>query len=318
MIDLSVIIVNWNVKDYLVDCIHSIYSSVKHITFEIIVVDNGSTDGSVETIRKVFSEVIVIANKNNIGFGKANNVAANQCNGRYILFLNPDTVVLSNALDYVIKYLDTNLDVGAAGCKIKCVENGFIGGARHFPSLTTEFIDHLCLNSFFPNNKIFGYYTMSYWNYNDTRDIDVLSGSFIMLRRQIMQTVGLFDENFFMYGEDIDLCYRIKKAKWRIVFVSNAEIIHYGEKSAMQTHNGEIEVESLWSKYYYFKKNKGKMYAHAYRVILIFIYTFWYIIWLILYIMSSPQKRQIRKSIKNKRKLFICNLIQKPKLRGNL
>lgn len=318
ILDLSIIIVNWNVKKYLLECIRSILQNISNVSFEIIVVDNNSTDDSVREIKDTYPNVSIIENISNLGFAKANNIGARASKGRYILLLNPDTIVFPMTIEYLVNYLDCHQDVGAVGGKIVCPESNFIGGARHFPSLLTEFIDHLRLSSFFPHNKFFGFYNLKYWDYNDNRDVDVLSGACIMTRKQIVNEIGLFDESFFMYGEDIDLCFKIKKAGWRIVFVEKAKIIHYGEKSAEQTLNGEMEIESLWSKYYYFKKNHGGCYAFAYRLAMIFVYFNWYILWLIICYLPISYKKLEKINIKNIRKRFLSSLLLKPKLKGRV
>lgn len=314
-IDLSIIIVNWNVEELLKNCLQSIYATIKDLNFEIFIVDNASSDNSVSMIRECFPKARVIASSINLGFAKGNNLAIKESKGRYILLLNPDTLVLRDALNKLVNYMDVNPDVGASGGKLLSSNSGWIGGARHFPNLFTEIIDHSKLSALFPKSKIFGYYWMSYWDHNSTKDIDLLSGAFMMVRRKAIEEVGLLDENIFMYAEDTDWCYRIKKKGWRISFVSEIEVIHYGGKSSKQYSDGEIRHECIWSKDYFFKKHKGFYYAFLSRIFIAVVYFVFLSILSVIWFLSFSKKKQEVSKITRKNRILLSNLIKKPRLK---
>jgi hypothetical protein len=226
--DLSIIIVNYNTKNLLAESLQSIYSKKHKIEFETFVVDNCSTDGSAYTIESIYPQVIFLPQKENLGFAKANNIAIQQAKGRYILLLNPDTVVLDNCLDLMVDFMDRNPDVGAAGCKVVLPDGSLdLACKRSFPTPENSFYHALGLAKLFPKSRRFGQYNLTYLDENETHEVDCLVGAFMMVRREVIEQVGLLDEKYFMYGEDIDWCYRIKKAGWRIVYYPGAKIIHY-------------------------------------------------------------------------------------------
>lgn len=227
--DLSIIIVNYNTKELTLQCISSIYeSNTKKNSFEIFVVDNNSSDGSVEAIKQQFKKVILIENKDNVGFSKANNQAIRQAKGEYILLLNSDTIVQENTLSIMLQYMQQNNDVGAAGCEV-LLQDGKLDIACHrgFPTPSASFYYMLGLAKKYPNNPKFNQYHKSYLNMREIHEIDCLVGAFMIVRAETIQQVGMLDESFFMYGEDIDWCYRIKEAGWKIVYNPTVSIIHY-------------------------------------------------------------------------------------------
>jgi hypothetical protein len=226
--DLSIIIVNYNTKNLLAASLQSIYSKKHKIEFETFVVDNGSTDGSVETIKVLYPQIIFLPQNENLGFAKANNIAIKQAKGRYILLLNPDTVVLNDCLDLMIDFMDQNPDVGAAGCKVVLPDGSLdLACKRSFPTPENSFYHVLGLAKLFPKSRRFGQYNLTYLDENETHEVDCLVGAFMMVRREVIEQIGLLDEKYFMYGEDIDWCYRIKNAGWKIVYYPRAQIIHY-------------------------------------------------------------------------------------------
>lgn len=226
--DLSIIIVNYNTKELLKQTIQSVIDTTKNIQYEIIVSDNNSTDKSIEMIEKYFPEVKLIKNKDNLGFPKGNNVAIKQALGRYILLLNSDTVVIDNCLEKCIKYMDLHNNIGVLGCKV-ALKDGQLDHAckRGFPTPEASLFYMLKLHKLFPDNKKFGQYTLSYLHEDEINEVDSLTGAFMMLKREVIDKIGLLDENFFMYGEDIDWCYRIKEAGWKVMYYPEAKIIHY-------------------------------------------------------------------------------------------
>ncbi len=226
--DLSVVIVNYNTKKLTMDCIQSVLNSKLNFQYEIFVVDNASSDGSVEQIKSEFPHVHVISNKENVGFSKANNQAIKACSSRYVLLLNSDTIVNENTLDEMISYMDEETNVGAVGCEVN-LPDGTLDKACHrgFPTPEASLYYMIGLAKKFPNSPKYNSYHKSYMNMHEVHDIDCLVGAFMMVRREAFEQVGLLDEDFFMYGEDIDWCYRIKEANWRIVYNPTVSIVHY-------------------------------------------------------------------------------------------
>lgn len=226
--DLSIIIVNYNTKDLLMQTIQSIIDTSKNINYEIIVSDNNSTDGSIEMVKEKFPQVKLIENKENLGFPKGNNVAIRQSKGRYILLLNSDTVVLEDCLSKCIGYMDVSKNIGVLGCKV-VLKDGSLDHAckRGFPTPEASLFYILKLHKFFPKVEKFNQYDLGCLDEDKVSEVDSLMGAFMILRREVIEKVGLLDEQFFMYGEDIDWCYRIKQAGWQVVYYPEAKIIHY-------------------------------------------------------------------------------------------
>lgn len=226
--DLSVVIVNYNTKKLTIDCIQSVLKSKLNFQYDIFVVDNASSDGSVEQIKSEFPNVHVISNKENVGFSKANNQAIKACSSRYVLLLNSDTIVNENTLDEMIRYMDEETNVGAVGCEVN-LPDGTLDKACHrgFPTPEASLYYMIGLAKKIPNSSKYNSYHKSYMNMHEVHDIDCLVGAFMMVRREAFEQVGLLDEEFFMYGEDIDWCYRIKEAGWRIVYNPTVSIVHY-------------------------------------------------------------------------------------------
>jgi len=297
MMDLSILIVNWNAKEYLKDCLNSIYTGVKNIAFEIIVVDNLSSDNSREMIKKEFVNVILIENNINNGYGKANNQAIQVSNGQYILVLNPDTIIYPGSLEILTGYLETHPEVGAVGPKIRNSDGSIqYECARHMPTPLTELFSMSTLDKRFPKSKIFGRYLMSYWDHNDLRKVDLLSGACMMLRKRVFDEIGKFDESFFMYAEEPDLFMRIKKAGWEIHYLPSAEIKHLWGKSAKQIPI-EMAVESRISMEIFFRKYYGVMSVIAHRITVMLISAIFTILWIFAYIVSTNEKRTKAKNL---------------------
>lgn len=262
---LSVAIVSWNVKGLLNKCLESVFKAAKELQTEVIVVDNASSDASTEMVKNRFPQAILIENKQNIGFGAANNQAIKRSRGKYVLILNPDTEILGGSLNMMATFLNENPKVGAVGPKILNPDNSIqLTCARNYPTLTTEFFWLTTLVRRFPKNRVIGHYLMSYWDHNDRRQIDCLSGACMMVRRDVLEKSGLFDEGYFMYGEDVDLCYRIKKAGWQIWYLPQAQIIHYGGASSKAISEG-ASVYDRRAIQLFFRKHYGILNAGLYR-----------------------------------------------------
>lgn len=252
---LSVIIVSWNVKGDLLDCLSSLKENPLSEPFEQIVIDNNSSDGTASTVKQQYPEVTVIKNQENKGFAKANNQGIAISKGQYILLLNPDTVVHLNALETLVNFMDNNPDVGACGPKLLNNDGTAQGSVRTFPTFRGVLYCHtVCrLLSLFR----FEYLTwmMEDFSYDKQVDVDQVMGAAMIVRRSIIEQVGDMDENFFMYYEEVDLCYRIKQAGWRIVFLPEAVITHLGGRSSGQMPLKRIMT--LSSMIAFFRKHRG-------------------------------------------------------------
>lgn len=243
MTDLSIIIVNYNVKEFLKNLLHSIKKASQNLSTEIIVVDNASDDGSIEMLREKFPEVKLIANDKNLGFGKANNIGLQLAKGKYILLINPDTLVAEDTFTKLIEFFETHPDAGMVGCKILNPDGTLqLACRRSFPGPWTSFTKVTGLSTLFPKSKLFAKYNLTYLDENQTYEVDAISGSFMMMRKEVYDKVGGFDEQFFMYGEDLDLCFRIQKAGYKIYYVHTAQIIHYKGESTKRSSLDETKV----------------------------------------------------------------------------
>ena len=228
---LSVVIVNYNVKYFLELCLYSLYRAINGVPTEIFVVDNASEDGSVEYLKVRFPEVIFISNKENYGFSRANNQAIELAKGEYILVLNPDTVLGENVVKDCISFMDANPQTGGAGVRMITGNGSFLPESkRGFPDPLSSFYKFAGLSTLFPYSHRFGKYHLRFLNNNKSHSVDVLAGAYMLLRKETLQKSGSFDEDFFMYGEDIDLSYRIKKAGYENYYLPYS-IIHYKGES---------------------------------------------------------------------------------------
>lgn len=242
-LDLSIIIVNYNVKVFLQNLLDSISKASSALKTEIIIVDNASDDGSVEFLREKYPHVTLIENKSNLGFGKANNIGLKAATGKFILLLNPDTIVAEGTFVKMIEFFNTTPESGLAGCKILNPDGTLqLPCRRSFPGPWTSFTKVTGLSTLFPKSKIFARYNLTYLDENQTYEVDAISGSFMMMRKEVYDKVGGFDEQFFMYGEDLDLCYRIQKAGYKVYYVHSTQIIHYKGESTKRSSLDETKV----------------------------------------------------------------------------
>lgn len=271
MLDLSVVIVNWNVRDLLRGCLRSLYDGTQGLTFEIFVVDNGSADGSSEMVRREFPYVHLIPNAVNVGFARASNQAIRRSRGRYILLLNPDTSTLHNAVTKMVQLMDEHPEVGAVGPKI-LTQDGQIDlrCARRFPSLGSELWEKTGLAARFPHSRLFASYLMGHWDHQQGREVELLTGACLMVRREVIDQVGPLDGDFFLYGEDMDWCYRMRRAGWKICYYPDAAITHLGGQSSAPV-KVELDMEALRSMNLFFRKHYGLLYALAHRALMLII-----------------------------------------------
>lgn len=232
--NVSIIIVNWNTEALLRDCLRSVYGQIPEADCEVIVVDNASTDGSREMIRNDFPEVVLIENAANRGFAAANNQGIAVAKGRYVLLLNSDTVVLDNCIANIISFADARRRAGVIGCRVLNSDRTLQRTCFMFPSILNLFLSSTYLYKIFPTSRFFGRELMTWWDANDVREVDIVKGCFMLIRREAIEEVGGLDENFFMYAEETDWCYRFKKCGWEVMFAPVGEIIHYGGQSTTQ------------------------------------------------------------------------------------
>ena len=227
MVDLTVSIVNWNTKDELRECLTTVLSQVD-ITFEVIVSDNASSDDSVDMIKGEFTDrVTLLQHSQNIGFGAAHNIAIQHSRGRYVFLLNPDSRLLdTNALAEMMRFMDDHKDVGMLGPKIIDPDGTIQFSARRFPSMFAGIFRHTLFGKLFPQNHFVRDYLMTDWKHNEVADVGWLSGAALFVRRETLAQIGLLDERFFMYCEDVDWCKRAHSADWRVVYFPMTTVSH--------------------------------------------------------------------------------------------
>lgn len=242
-LDLSIVIVNYNTKDLLLECLQSIKQAKKDsYSWETIVVDNASTDGSVEAVKKRYKDIKILRSKKNLGFAAGNNKAITKTSGRYTLFLNPDTMVFPDTLTTMISFMDKNPGVGAATCRIELAD-GRLDEAAHrgFPTPWNAFTHFSGLEKLFPRSRLFSGYTLGWMSRERTHEIDAASGAFLLVRGEAGRKVSWWDEDYFWYGEDLDFCYRLKEAGWKVMYVPKVRILHYkGVASGVKKHSHAI------------------------------------------------------------------------------
>ena len=256
---LSVVIVSYNVKYHLEQCIRSVIKASEGLDADIWVVDNASSDNSIGYLQANFPDVNFISNTENVGFSKANNQAIRQSKGEYVLLLNPDTIVAEDTLKGCVEFLDAHPQVGATGVRMLNADGTFAPESRRgLPTPFTSFCKMTGLSSLFPKSRIFGRYYMKYLDENKANPVEVLSGAFNMLRRKALNQIGLLDEDFFMYGEDIDLSYRMLIGGWQNYYLPY-NILHYKGESTEKSSFRYVHV-FYNAMLIFFNKHFGKKY----------------------------------------------------------
>jgi hypothetical protein len=231
-VDLSVIIVSYNVRDFLEQCLFSLASALEGIRHEVWVVDNASTDGSAAMVRRRFPWVKLLENRENLGFARANNQALREAAGRFICLLNPDTLVKKDVFERLLTFMREHPEVGMVGCKILNPDGSLqLACRRSFPTPWVAFTRLVGLSYLFPRSRLFGRYNLTYLDPDEVHEVEAVSGSFMLFRREAFEEVGLLDESFFMYGEDLDYCYRFRTAGWKIFYVPTTQVVHFKGES---------------------------------------------------------------------------------------
>jgi hypothetical protein len=233
-VDVSIIVVAWNVRKLLQDCLESVYAQTKDTRFEVIYVDNASQDGSVEMVKDRFPDVRIIENQENKGFIKANNQGIEIARGRYVLLLNSDTVVLDNAIAKTVQFADAHPEAAVVGCRVLNPDRTLQRNCFMYPSLLNAFLAATYLYKIFPRSRFFGRERMTWWDFDGVREVETVCGCYSLVRREAIDRVGVMDETYFVYGDDPDWCFRFRKHGWRIMFTPEPQIIHYGGQNTSQ------------------------------------------------------------------------------------
>jgi N-acetylglucosaminyl-diphospho-decaprenol L-rhamnosyltransferase len=262
--DLSIVIVSWNTREILAGCLHSVFVSETSRQFEVLVVDNASTDGSGDMIREAYPQTRLFSNQENVGFARANNQAIACSSGKYVMLLNPDTVVDNTVVEVLSDYLDRHPDVGAVGPRLLNPDRTLQQSAFPKPTLAREFWRMFHLDRI----HNFAEYPMQDWPITKPRDVDVLMGACLIVRRKVLDQIGFLDESFFIYSEEVDLCTRIRNFGWRIIWVPTVAVEHLGGQSTEQIQS-EMFLQLYRGKIQYFRKHHSTLEVWLYKLVLI-------------------------------------------------
>ena len=278
MIDVSIVIVNWNVKELLTDCLHSIIGNTKDLSYEIIVIDNASTDGSIQYLNEKFPDITLIGNEKNLGFAKANNQGFEKARGKYIFILNPDTLVLSNSLLLLYNCLEENQSVGIVGPKILQKPSNTTSSssiqltcARKYPTILKDVaVEYMQLNKLPLIGPGILHILQFPYNYEEENYVDAISGAAMLIRQDVLIEVGGFDEEFLHGGEDIHLCWKVNRS-FHTAYLPKAVIIHYSGQSSRQ-NLVKSSVYNYLSNATYYNKVNGTLYSFLYKLSLLIIF----------------------------------------------
>ena len=256
LIDVSVLIVSSNTRDLLRDCLQSVFSGTKGIAYEVICVDNASTDGSASMVLEEYPQVRLVANGENAGFVRANNQAIGISRGRYVLLLNSDTVVLGNAIAETMRHADENPRCAVATCRVLNHDMTLQRNCSMYPSPGNMLLHALFLDRLFPRSRLFGRQAMTWWDFSEAREVETAYGCFALVRRSAIEQVGMMDPVYHFYGDDPDWCYRFREAGWKILFTPDARIVHWGGKSTRDI-NGAYKLQLYGSMLIFVRLHRG-------------------------------------------------------------
>lgn len=252
---ISVIIVNYNGREYLHDCVTALIEQTTKLRFEVFIVDNNSTDESAVEVGNAFPQVTLIKNSENVGFAKANNQAIKLSRGRYILLLNPDTVMAPSALTQLSSFMESHPEAGAAGCKLLNSDGSIQYSIRNFPNLFNQLSECFFFHKLFPTNSVFGELVSDLSRYETAQTVDWVTGAALIIRREALAQIGELDEKFFMYSEEKDWCFRAWQNGWKVYYCPDATIVHY---SGEYNTNAERFAQLIKSRRRFFSKHMGR------------------------------------------------------------
>ncbi len=278
--DISIIIVSWNTRQILKDCLQSIRDGIDKPEYEVIVIDNASSDDSAKMVAEEFPEVILIQNQSNRGFAAANNQGMSIARGRYILLLNSDTLLIGDVLRATLDFAMKRPQAAVVGCRVMNPDGSLQPTCFMFPSILNLVLSSTYLYKLLPGNRFFGRERMTWWERNDARQVDVVTGCFMLVRREAIEQVDMMDEQFFMYGEETDWCFRFRKSGWEVWFTPDGQIVHLGGQSS-EAVRGAMLVQLRMSILRFFRKHHGWFaYKTAVLLTLLFLIVrvpYWYI-----------------------------------------
>lgn len=262
--DLSVIIVSWNTCELLRRCLESVCDSLRRIQYEVLVVDNASSDGSVRMVREMFPEARLVENRENVGFARANNQAIEVSSGRYLLLLNPDTEVKRCALQILVSFMDEHSLAGAAGARLLNPDGTLQASCFPAPTLSRELWRLFHLDALHP----YACYPVNRWRTQRPAEVETAQGACLILRREALEQVGLLDEDYFMYSEEVDLCYRLRQRGWKVYWVPEAVVTHHGGQSTRQMARSMF-LRLYQGKLLFFRKHHGQLAYLVYKLIIL-------------------------------------------------
>ena len=265
---VSVIIVNWNTQQMLADCLSSVFAEAPSVSMQVIVIDNGSTDGSCQMCRSRFPQVELIENTDNVGFARAMNQGFAVARGDYSLMLNSDTVVLDGAIGKSIAFADGRPEAGIVGCRLLNPDRSFQDSAFRFPGLLGLFLNAVHLSQAFRHNYVLNWDRYGFQEWSEPREVDCVMGSFMLIRRAVLEEVGLLDTDYFMYGEETDFAFRARKAGWKTFYFPGAETIHVRGGSAKDGAGRAWAYHACWrGQLLFLCKQRGLLTGYAGNVI---------------------------------------------------
>lgn len=295
--DVSIIIVNWNTCDISRDCLRSIAEQTKGIAYEVIFVDNASSDDSVEMVKNEFPQIVLVSNSENKGFAAANNQGMKVARGRYVLLLNSDTLILDNAIAKTVAYADKHPEAGVVGCRVLNQDRTLQPTCFMYPSLLNLFLSSTYLYKLLPRSRFCGREHMSWWDRNNEMEVDVITGCFMLVRQEAIKDVGLMDESFFMYAEETDWCYRFQKAGWKNFFSPEGEIIHLGGASSKKVRP-EMIIRLRKSILQFIKKHRSVFVYQASKVCMVLWFIFRVPYWFLVGLLSTNHRKEARTTCK--------------------
>jgi GT2 family glycosyltransferase len=270
LMNLSIIIVNWNSAEFAKNCIQSIRETTQHVSYEIVVVDNASRDDSCQVLAQAFPDVTLLRSERNLGFAGANNLGAAHAVGEKLLFLNPDTIVLGDAIETMVSRLDAMTEFGAVGCRLLNGDGTLQTTAvQPFPTILNQVLALDWLKNRFPRLPLWGMRALYSESSAGLAEVEVVSGACLMTRREVFEQVGHFSSDYFMYAEESDLCCKIKHAGWKTGYAADAEIVHFGGQSTKKRSNWSADIVMRDSVFKFLQKFRGEAYSWAYRMALL-------------------------------------------------